>query len=543
VAGRSHVSHPVDGEIIRWQLLAAASHWTTQHSFAAHRVVFLSLRVDDCSDIVTGRMIRDRRCGPIVIIPALLAVAIGCGRPAYDGSSKIGGNGGGAGSSGGRGGDGASAGGGTSGDAGATGIGGTTGTGGMAGTTGAGAGGVGGTTGVAGATGVGGVSGTAGSAGTAGGGGGVAGTTGVAGTSGVAGTPGAGGVSGAGGNGGAAGSIGGGAHAGTGGTTLNPTPSSYRLTCDGSMAVMVDATHFLDGNDEQQGMRVYTRGATGTPLSTFDVSIGIGLATSDEGDFEDAARVGDRVYVISSHSRNKNGKLERMRYRFFAMDVAGALPSVTLSVPGYTGQLLDQMLVAENWATLNSPVIATLTTASNLSRSTDPALLPMAGGTNIEGLAWAPTAERPNQLLIGLRNPPHDGKAIVVSLLNADAVVMGATAQFGEAMLLDLGGLGIRGMTWSATHAAVLLIAGPQTDAVGPFRLYKWSGAAGDEPLAVADITGFPAASAPESLVAYPGSHDVQILFDQGDHVVGSGVCKDASETDQGFGDTIIHVQ
>ena len=307
-------------------------------------------------------MIRDRRSGPILIIPALLAAAIGCGRPAYDGSSRPGGNGGGAASSGGQGGDGATGDGGTSGAAGATGIAGTTGAGGMAGTTGAGAGGVAGSTGVAGSgaggiagstgvagngaggvagstgvagSGAGGVAGVAGSgaggvtgsAGTTGLGGvsGTAGSTGTAGrgTTGVAGTTGAGGVSGAGGIVGAAGSMGGGPAAGTGGTT----PSNYRLTCDGSMAVMIDATHFLDGNDEQQAMRVYTRGAAGTPLSTFDVSTGIGLATGDEADFEDAARIGDRVYVISSHSRNKNGKLERTRYRFFAMDIAGAVPA------------------------------------------------------------------------------------------------------------------------------------------------------------------------------------------------------------------------
>ena len=103
------------------------------------------------------------------------------------------------------------------------------------------------------------------------------------------------------------------------------------------MAVMVDATHFLDGNDEQQGMRVYTRGATGTPLVTFDVSSGIGLSTGDEADLEDAARIGNRVFVISSHGRNKNGMLERARYRFFAMDVVGAIPNIALSVPGYTG--------------------------------------------------------------------------------------------------------------------------------------------------------------------------------------------------------------
>jgi hypothetical protein len=308
------------------------------------------------------------------------------------------------------------------------------------------------------------------------------------------------------------------------------------------MAVMIDATHFLDGNDEQQGMRLYTRGATGTPLATIDVSSAIGLSASDEADLEDAARIGDRIYAIGSHGRNKNGKLERSRYRFFAMDLSGTSPGIALSVAGYTVALLDQMLLAQYWTTPDSAVIATLTAASNLGRATDATLPPLAAGTNIEGLAWLPTAARPNQLLIGFRNPLQAGKAIVVSLLNADAVVAGVSAQFGEATLLDLGGLGIRGMAWSPAHDAVLLIGGPQTDAAGPFRLFKWSGAAADPPIAVGDITAVPTASSPEAIVTYPGSRDVQILFDQGDHDVGGAICKSADESVRQFGDMIMRV-
>ena len=200
------------------------------------------------------------------------------------------------------------------------------------------------------------------------------------------------------------------------------------------------------------------------------------------------------------------------------------------------------MLVAANWTTPNTAVLATLAAASNLSTPTDANLAPMANGANIEGLAWAPTTARPNQLLIGFRNPPQGGAAIVVSLLNAAEVLTGATARFGEATLLDLGGLGIRAMAWSPLHAAVLLIAGPQTDAAGPFRLFKWSGAAADPPVAVQDITGVPSASAPEAIVVYPNTRDVQILFDQGDHDVGGDACKDADESDRWFGDTIVHV-
>jgi hypothetical protein len=289
-------------------------------------------------------------------------------------------------------------------------------------------------------------------------------------------------------------------------------------------------------------LRLYTGGATGTPVATIDVSTGIGLATSDEADFEDAARIGDRIYVIGSHGRSKSGKLERARYRFFAMDLSGAAPAIALGVPGYTGMLLDQMLLAENWVEPDAAVLTALNASSNLTRATDPALPPLAGGTNIEGLAWLPDAARPNQLLIGFRSPLQEGKAIVVSLLNADAVIAGVTARFGEVTLLDLGGLSIRSMTWSPVHQAILLIAGPLTDAAGPFKLFKWSGAANDAPIAVGDITGAPTTSAPEAIVTYPNTRDVQIIFDQGDHDIGGGICKDAAETNQVFGDAIMHV-
>ena len=366
-------------------------------------------------------------------------------------------------------------------------------------------------TGAAGAAGMTGVAGTTGSAGAAGttGTAGAAGTTGTAGAAGTTGRRGGGAGTSSGGRGNEQRRLGGfqrgrrggserGRSRGDGwqrrgrgasrapraaaGSSVYPMPGSYRLTCDGSMAVMIDATHFLDGNDEQQGMRLYASGSTGTPLATIDISTAIGLTQSDEADLEDAARIGDRIYAIGSHGRNKSGKQERARYRFFAMDLSGASPNIALSVPGYTTALLDQLLLAPNWNTPDDTVLATLTAASSLSRATDATLAPLAGGTNIEGLAWLPTASRPDQLLIGFRSPLQSGKAIVVSLLNADAVVAGVNARFGEAILLDLGGLSIRGMAWSAAHDAVLMIGGPLTDAAGPFRLFKWSGAAADLP-------------------------------------------------------------
>src|SRR6185503_9166766 len=171
----------------------------------------------------------------------------------------------------------------------------------------------------------------------------------------------------------------------------------------------------------------------------------------------------------------------------------------------------------------------------------DEDLAPKANGTSIEALAWMPTASRPKQLLVGFRNPTQGSNAIVVSLLNADAVLAGATASFGEATLLDLGGLGLRAMAWSPLHGAVLVLAGSKADA-GAFRLFKWSGPPSTTPTAVGDVTGAPSDASPEAIVVYPNTRDIQVLFDQGDHLVSGTACKDASAASRFFSDTILRV-
>ncbi len=426
-----------------------------------------------------------------------------------------------------------------------SGAGGSTPTGGSTSGGAVGTGGNGGMTATGGSTAMGGSTATGGS--TSGGAGGTnAGRGGASGAAGLAGATAGGGSAGQAGGSGApsgGGGAGGRANGGSGGSevVLDPTPGNYRQTCDGSLGIAVDAEHFLDGNDEDQGLRLYTRGADANPLQTLDVSSALGLSSSDEADLEDAARIGDRVYIVSSHGRDKDGNLERARYRFFAADLSGTSPNLALTPAGSTSLLLDQMLSAANWATPNTTVIATLAAASNLATEEDEDLAPGANGTSIEALAAFPTATRPKQLLVGFRNPLQDSRAIVVSLLNPDAVLTGATASFGEATLLDLGGLGFRAMSWSPLHAAVLMLAGPKSDG-GPFRLLKWAGPPSTTVSLVREITNVPSDATPEALVVYPNTHDVQVLFDQGDHLVTGTACKDASASNRSFTDTIVHV-
>jgi hypothetical protein len=361
--------------------------------------------------------------------------------------------------------------------------------------------------------------------GTGAGSGGIPGTAGDAGTAGLSGTGGAGQ----------------GGTSGTGGVSLDPTPGTYQRACDGSLGVRLGVDTFLSGSDEDQELRVYRRGADAPPEHRFDLSEALDLSDSDEADLEDAARIGDRVYVVGSHGRTSEGELDRSRFRFFAVDIGANGDELELAVAGYTETLLDDLLVAGNWDTPNPSAITAIDSAAGLAEDDDEDLTPDTSGATLEGLAQAGPALAPATLWLGFRNPTYQQRAIVVSLLNPDAVITGVTAHFGEATLLDLGGLGIRALSWSSFHAAVIVVAGPHA-AGGPFRLFKWSGRATDQPIAVADLTALPSDSSPEAVITYPDSGDVQILFDQGEHVIGDDPCKDTSEEDRSFGDRIVHV-
>lgn len=318
--------------------------------------------------------------------------------------------------------------------------------------------------------------------------------------------------------------------------SLDPGPTTYRETCDGSGAVALSFTHFLDVNDENQGARIYQRAMPTAPVQTIELGAGLGLAANAEADLEDLERIGNRIFMTTSHGRKTSGSLDRERYKFAAFDVGGAAPSFTLSSAGTSSLLLDQMLVAANWDAPNTTVIATLTTSSKLNDTNEAPLAPELMGTNIEALANDGTGK----LLIGFRNPRPGNKAIVISLVNPDAALTG-TARFGAAVELDLGGLGIRGMTYSPMHQSVLVIAGPHDGAAGPFKLYKWSGVFTDVPAFVADLTP-PPQTTPEAVVAYPNTKDVQIVFDGGDADINGAVCKDAPVTDRVFHDAILTV-
>ena len=281
--------------------------------------------------------------------------------------------------------------------------------------------------------------------------------------------------------------------------------------CDASAAVALDATHFVVANDEDNSLRIFQRAQ---PQAVATLPLARYLDTATESDLEGAARIGERVYWISSHGRNSSAKVRTDRYRFFVTEVDVTVSPPTVR-PLHTPQtnVLQQLLEADSLKSWR------LADAARLAPEAK-------GGLNIEGLA--DTAD--GQLLIGFRNPVRDGKALVVMLRNPQQVASGAAAAFGPAIGLDLGGRGVRAIERLGT--GYLVVAGPTADQ-GDFRLYRWSGQAADAPRHVPELSF--GSLRPEAMFAWPQTGLVQILSDDGGVEVGGVACKDRPAAEQAF--------
>jgi len=233
------------------------------------------------------------------------------------------------------------------------------------------------------------------------------------------------------------------------------------------------------------------------PVEVLDLSEFLGTKKHKESDLEGAATIGDRIYWISSHGRNKKGDVQERRRRFFATDARTGKSLLQPVGKPYT-TLLDDMIEAPQLKKYALDVASSMTPEAENS-------------FNIEGLA----ATVDGKLLIGLRNPAPRGMALVIPLLNPAEVIDGAQAKLGEAIELDLGGLAIRSM--ELVGLAFMIVAGPHADQ-GDFALYRWSGDPGDKPVALLH-QDFEKVR-PEALFSIPGTHKVQILSDDGgEHV------------------------
>ena len=279
-----------------------------------------------------------------------------------------------------------------------------------------------------------------------------------------------------------------------------PAVAHYTGMAEASAAAMLDAQHFVVADDECNVLRVYRADQAAPVGQPVDLRQFLG-AGAKASDIEGAARVGDVIYWISSHSLTGNkGKFLEGRHRFFATKIetsAGAAPTVRPTGEPYK-RLLQELAAA--------PALQGLKLDKAARKKPE-----QEDGLNIEGLAATPDGG----LLIGFRNPLSKGKAILVRLANPADVIKGAKPAFADPVLLDLGGRGVRSIERAADH--YLIVAGPVADA-GGFALYQWSGKPRDAPRLRAELApGFRAEAAfnvdgqPLMLLSDDGTNNAEV--------------------------------
>jgi Protein of unknown function (DUF3616) len=317
----------------------------------------------------------------------------------------------------------------------------------------------------------------------------------------------------------------------------------FQGICDASGAVALDGGHIIVGDDELPWLSVYQ--IVGGRLQK-KISLPAQSASQrdaddrPEADIEAATVFGDQIVWISSHGRNKNGKVREDRWQLFSSHQLAA-DRVTWNVsfsPSYAG-LLDAILAThhEGYGVLKTAI-------GDLSMPA-PDLAPKKHGFNIEGMA---TARDGKSLLIGMRNPTKGGNALLFPIENAaDLLKTGnASAALGRVSELDLGGRGIRDIAWSPAHQEYLIIGGQtDDDDRGPgFGVFSWSGDERAKPRPVNTFDAFkqvphfrPEAIVPLRDVATDHySKEVLLISDDGTRPMPQGgVCKDASEDAKSF--------
>ncbi len=300
----------------------------------------------------------------------------------------------------------------------------------------------------------------------------------------------------------------------------------FREASDASAAVAIGEDGIIVADDENNALRVYRTGTSGLPSFSYDLTDFLGIDPEHpEADIEGATKIGNRAYWITSHGRNKDGKMRPNRYRFFATEVHAGDGNVTVRPVGRPyRRLAHDILGIPNAGRFGFDRATRF--GENLGKKEREKLAPKKRGLNIEALCASADGKT---IYIGFRNPLLGGLterrsyAIVLPLKNAARVLeRGERPAFGEAIVWHLAGLGIRSMEYSHFHQEYLIVAG-STGEDDTFALYRWSPGKAAPRLLSKLSSGF----TPEALVPFADGR-LLLLSDDGSvpiKVAGPGEC------------------
>jgi len=291
-------------------------------------------------------------------------------------------------------------------------------------------------------------------------------------------------------------------------TGLRPGPTYFGM-CDASAAAVLEESGFVVANDEDNVLRVFSRHDGGLARTSFDLNAHLRPAPDKpETDIEGATWLKERIFWITSHGRNRDGKLRTSRYRLFATEFVRKNGRLTLAGVGAPYQkLVFDLISAPHLRKYDFDKAS-----KRAPKSKD--------GLNIEGLTYTPAGH----LWIAFRNPIKKGDAIIVPLLNPQGVLRFERAKLGMPIEIDLDGRGLRSIEYVPELGEYLMLAGPPSK--GSVRLYRWSGATSDKPRRIKGIEF--GSLTPEAFVTYagPSGLEVQFFSDDGTRDVDGSVCK-----------------
>lgn len=230
-------------------------------------------------------------------------------------------------------------------------------------------------------------------------------------------------------------------------------PSAIQQLPDGRFLVVED--------EKRHPFSLIAIGADGSVDST-ELTAGLFQIFSDFWKLDDLEGLAlDRagfVYAITSHSRDDDGDEKKSRERLVRFRIEGSRVAGPKVVDG-----LKRALTAKY------PELAAAAKIRGVKAG---------GGLNIEALEISPDQQR---LLIGFRSPLRDGRAIIASVENPSGLfeaddVPRLAADLDE---LDLGGHGIRGLSYVPSIGEYLVISGPVSREPGQFALWRWNGQQG----------------------------------------------------------------
>lgn len=165
------------------------------------------------------------------------------------------------------------------------------------------------------------------------------------------------------------------------------------------------------------------------------------------------------IFATTSHSRDDDGDEKKSRDKLVRFRIEG-----------------DRVIAPKVVKELKPALLKTHPVLTEAAAILD---VKAHGGFNIEALEISPDQQR---LLIGFRSPLLDNRAIIASVENPAAMFDSDESPRISATLitLDLGGKGIRGMSYIPFLDGYLICSGPVTRKKVQFQVWFWSGHPGE---------------------------------------------------------------